>query len=73
MEKGHEMKGHQVTGIFCPGVVRNMEKDRKLKNFHIQNVCEESESLHLHASMIKTISKLVLVFKVSKTVVNVIL
>ena len=61
------MKGHQVTGIFCPGVVKNMEKDRKLKNFHISNVCEKSESLQLHASTTR------LVFKVSKTVVNVIL
>ena len=44
--KDHEMKGRQLMSILCPGVtvVKNMEKDRKLKDFYLANDFEKSKS-----------------------------
>ena len=44
LEKDCEMKGHWVMGVLCPGVVKNTEKNRKLKEFHFLNICEEGKS-----------------------------
>ena len=44
LEKDREMKGCQDMGILCSGLVKNAEKDRKLKDFHFSNVCEEGKS-----------------------------
>ena len=41
--------------IFEPRCSQNMEKDRKLKDFHFLNVCEEGESPCMHALMIRII------------------
>ena len=38
-------EGLQSYGHFlCPSAVKNMEKNRKLKDFHFSSVCEEGES-----------------------------
>ena len=38
-------KGLQSYGLlFCPGAVKNTEKDGKLKDFYFSSVCEEGES-----------------------------
>jgi len=33
-------------GVLCPGAFKNMEKDRKLKDFHFSNDSEEDKSPH---------------------------
>ena len=42
--KVRAMKGCKIMGILCPNAVKNIEKDRKLKDFHFSSVCEEGES-----------------------------
>ena len=42
--KVRAMKGYKVMGVLCPNAVKNMEKDKKLKDFHFPSVCEEGES-----------------------------
>ena len=43
LEKDCELKGCKVMGVLCLSAVKNMEKDRKLKDFHFSSICEGGE------------------------------
>ena len=55
MKLRKEIKGCRVMGIFVPRCNQNTEKDSKLENLYFSSNSEESKSLCIAHSMIRTV------------------